>query len=193
MYKFKSYDLGLVLIWFGLIAVVVKSDKTLQVIDIKSDMTILRPISEQTGNQPNSLITSIREENETADESYFQNKFESWTSSCPDGHAPTDRWDLTGGLARKCTKVFSTSLRLTGSLWGNIHGSDCLLNPGMVPTADSRFSSGDRIDLCYGRNFMLPDGGLKGLVGHRRGIVFTTVFQRLDGPQLETDWYRMVG
>ena len=62
MYKFKSYDLGLVLILFGLIAVVVKSDKTLQVIDIKSDMTILRPISEQTGNQPNSLITSIQEE-----------------------------------------------------------------------------------------------------------------------------------
>ena len=25
-------------------------------------MTILRPISEQTGNQPNSLITSIQEE-----------------------------------------------------------------------------------------------------------------------------------
>lgn len=120
MFKFKSYDLGLVLISFGLIAVVAKSDKALQVIDITSDMTILRPISAQTGNQPNSLITSIQEEKETADESYFQNKFESRTLSC-------------------------------------------------------------------------PDGGLKGLVAHRLGIVFTTVFQHLDGPQLETDWYRMVG
>ena len=157
-------------------------------------MTILRPISEKTGNQPNSLITSIQEEKETADESYFQNKFESWTSSCPDGHAPTDRWDLTGGLARKCTKVFSTSLRLTGSLWGNIHGLDCLLNPGMVPTADSRFSSGDRIDLCYGRNLMLPDGGLKGLERHRLGIeLFTPAFLHLGEPQLEADWYLMVG
>ena len=121
MYKFKSYDLGLVLIWFGLIAVVVTSDKTLQVIDIKSDMTILRPISKQTGNQPNSLITLIQEEKETSGELFFQNKFEP---------GPSDR----------------------------------------------------------------PDGGLKGLERHRLGIeLFTPAFLNLGEPQLEVDWYLMVG
>ena len=86
-----------------------------------------------------------------------------------------DRLDLTGWLARKWTKGLSTSLRLTGSLWDNVQGSDSRQNPGMVPTADSRLRSGDRIDLSYGLNLMLPDGGLKGLEG-RTPTGYRTVY-----------------
>ena len=88
MLKFRSENLGLVLILFSLMAVDVWSDETSQVMDIKSDMAISETVSAQTENQPNSLLTSIQEEKETADESSFQNKFESWPSSRPDGHAP---------------------------------------------------------------------------------------------------------
>ena len=85
MFKFRSENLGLVLILFSLMAVDVWSDKTSQVMDIKLDMAISETVSAQTGNQPNSLLTSIQEERETSDESFFQNKFEPWPSNRPDG------------------------------------------------------------------------------------------------------------
>jgi len=88
--------------------------------------------------------------------------------------------------ARLLTRWMSTSLRLEGSWWGNIHGADPDLNPAMVPTADPDLRAGGRLDLLFGVNLFARHGRL---AGNRLALeVGVPVYQRLDGPQLETDW-----
>lgn len=103
-----------------------------------------------------------------------------------------ERVDLTAWVGRKWTDRFSTSVRLDGKIWGNIDGADARLNPAMVPTADPHLRAGERLDLVFGANlYDVPDGNL---ATHKLGIeVGVPVHQRLDGPQLETDWYLIAG
>ena len=88
--------------------------------------------------------------------------------------------------ARLLTHWLSTSLRLQGSWWGNIHGADPALDPGMVPTADPDLRAGRRLDLLFGANIFAQDGWL---AGNRLSVEGgLPIYQWLDGPQLETDW-----
>jgi hypothetical protein len=88
--------------------------------------------------------------------------------------------------ARLLTDYLSSSVRLEGSWWGNIHGSDPALNPAMVPTADPDKRAGRRLDLLFGLNLFLAEGELAGnRISMEGGL---PVYQWLDGPQLETDW-----
>jgi len=60
------------------------------------------------------------------------------------------------------------------------------LNPSMVPTADSNRRAGERLDLLFGLNVLIPDGWMK---GHRFALEGGfPIRQSLDGPQLESDW-----
>ena len=102
-----------------------------------------------------------------------------------------NRAELTSWLARRWFQPLSTSIRLTGSAWGNIHGSDSRLNPNLVPTADPDRRAGRRLDIGLGANYLVLSGPLS---GHRLGIEFgKPVIQWLDGPQLETDWILTLG
>ena len=73
------------------------------------------------------------------------------------------------------------------SYWGNVRGADPKLNPMALPTADPDRRGGWRLDLFPGINLLLPGG-------HRVAVeVGLPAAQRLDGPQLETDWRLVVG
>lgn len=102
-----------------------------------------------------------------------------------------DRFHLTGWLARRLSDAFSGSIRLNGQTWGDIDGADPDLNPRMVPTADPDRRAGTRLDLMFGLNYYVRQGMFK---GHRLAIEGgIPVYQRLDGPQLETDWLLTAG
>ena len=96
-----------------------------------------------------------------------------------------NRFGLSVWAARKFAAWFSSSIRLDGAAWGNVHGADPLLNPAMVPTADPDLRAGERLDVIVGANFFALQGALE---GHRIAVeAGVPVYQSLTGPQLETD------
>ncbi len=97
-----------------------------------------------------------------------------------------DRYDVTAWGARKVTHWSSASLRLGWTQRFDIVGADPALNPRIVPTADPDLQAGRRLDILLGLNLFQDAGRLEGLrVTAEAGL---PVYQRLDGPQLETDW-----
>jgi hypothetical protein len=102
-----------------------------------------------------------------------------------------NRTDLTAWVASRWSDSLSTSLRVAWADWGNYSGSDDRLNPALIPTADPDRRAGERLEVLPGVNLNLPLGPLG---THRLALEFAIpVFQRLDGPQLETDWRVIVG
>lgn len=99
-------------------------------------------------------------------------------------------YHATGWIAKKICNVISTSFRLEGKHWEDIHGADSELNPMMVPTARTDLQGGSRIDALIGVNLLQPTGSL---AGNRLNAEFgMPVYQYLDGPQMETDYRGMV-
>ncbi|MDF1658204.1 MAG: hypothetical protein P1U58_11375 [Verrucomicrobiales bacterium] len=100
--------------------------------------------------------------------------------------------DITANIwgALKLSDSVSTSLRLSGTSWGDIDGRDPLI-AGPVPTADPSIQGGERIDLFYGVNYLFTNGALK---GHRLAVeAGKPLYQDLDGPRLGMDWMMTVG
>lgn len=96
---------------------------------------------------------------------------------------------LSTWAAYRFNDVISTSIRLDGRQWGNIDGADSSLNVNMVPTARPDLRGGKRIDGIVGVNLTLPE-----LNHHRFAIEFgTPLYEKLDGPQLSTDWKLTAG
>lgn len=96
-----------------------------------------------------------------------------------------NEYEASTWLARKITRWSSGSLRLRWKQWFDIHGADPALNPAMVPTADPDLRAGERLELLFGFNLFAPEGPLEGFRLQVEGGI--PVYQRLDGPQLETD------
>lgn len=108
-----------------------------------------------------------------------------------EGYRLGNEYGVTTWVARDINQFASLSLRLDGKRWGNIHGRDRTLNPMMVPTARTDLRGGERVDALVGLNLYQPDGML---AGHRLALEFgLPVYQRLDGPQLETDYRLTLG
>jgi hypothetical protein len=87
----------------------------------------------------------------------------------------------------------STSFRLQWRQSVNYHNRDesPSVNPNVVPTADPGRRAGARLDALFGANFMMPRGMFSGLrIAIEMGV---PAYQRLDGPQLETDWTLTTG
>ena len=104
-----------------------------------------------------------------------------------------NRFDATAWGAYDWFNWVSTSARMDWQSWGNIHGADSALNPGMVPTADTDNQGGNRLDLLFGMNFYVPEGPTL-IKGQRLAVEFGfPIYQDLDGPQLETDWVLWLG
>ena len=101
-----------------------------------------------------------------------------------------NEWMASVWGARALTRFISTTVRLDGRGWKNIHGADPSLNPMMVPTADPDLRAGERLDIVFGLNLYAPEGRWS---GHRLTLEGgLPVYQRLDGPQLETTWQMRV-
>lgn len=102
-----------------------------------------------------------------------------------------NRAHLTPWVSYQPAKGISTSLRLKGQTWGHVRGEDADLNSNVVPTANPQSLSGKRVDLIAGINFLKPSGIFK---NHRLAVEFgVPIYQNLDGPQLETDFYVTAG
>ncbi len=107
------------------------------------------------------------------------------------GYRLGNKYQLSGWIARNWTDWLSTSLRLTGTTWGDIDGADDRLNPMIIPTADPDRRSGTQVNLGFGVNLYAPKGDLK---GSRLAMEFELpIYRDLDGPQLETDWQLTLG
>jgi hypothetical protein len=106
-----------------------------------------------------------------------------------------NRFQATGWAARKLSDRVSASVRLTSENWGNIEGADeSFAGPvvmRMVPTVFPDLRGGNRIDIGAGLNTYLK----RSRPGQIRLAleVSRPIFQRLDGPQLETDYQVMFG
>ncbi len=103
-------------------------------------------------------------------------------------------WFLTGYGAYQWADWVSSSVRLNYQDWDNISGRDlALANPAMqmVPTVDPTLQGGRRLDVLVGFNLLFPEiMGLENRLGVEAGM---PIYQRLNGPQLETDWVVYAG
>lgn len=107
------------------------------------------------------------------------------TGSNDNGYTLGDKLDASVWAAKQVAKSTSLSFRLKALDWDNIDGSDnkLMLMPSMVPTADPNLRGGTRVDALVGVNYVpqvLNSLRLAAEVG-------APVYQKLDGPQLETD------
>lgn len=113
------------------------------------------------------------------------------TGENDNGYTLGNKLDATAWLAKKMARSTSLSFRLKVLDWGNIEGSDNTLTlmPSMVPTADPNLRGGRRVDALLGVNFVMP-----GFPGLRLALeAGAPVYQKLDGPQLETDFIFTLG
>jgi hypothetical protein len=107
------------------------------------------------------------------------------------GYRLGNQYYLGARVARGWTDWLSTSIRLNGQIWENIHGSDRVLDRADEPTKDPHIQGGKRVDLLLGINLYVPRGFL---MGHRLAIEGgVPVYQSLNGPQLQTRWQLTVG
>jgi len=101
----------------------------------------------------------------------------------------------TGWVARKLGGWVSISGRVTSETWGNIEGADPSFAGArairLVPTVFPDLRGGSRIDVGVGLNTYLK----RSRPGQIRLAVEVSrpIRQRLDGPQLETDYQVMFG
>ncbi|MBV6633971.1 MAG: transporter [Alphaproteobacteria bacterium] len=105
-------------------------------------------------------------------------------------YALGDKHQLTAWASYSPMPWISGSLRLTGMTQDEIDGIDTnIVAP--VQTANTDFHGGDRLDLSLGLNLVGQKGVLR---GHRIGLeVGMPVYQDLNGPQMETDFFLTIG
>ncbi|GAA3634268.1 transporter [Flavivirga jejuensis] len=97
-----------------------------------------------------------------------------------------NRYNFNNWVAVKASGNLSASIRLEGVLVDKIDGASDLLNPMMVTTADTVNSGGTYINSGFGLNYLVVNGGLKGL---RFAAEYTTpLYQDLNGIQLKQNY-----
>lgn len=98
------------------------------------------------------------------------------------GWSASNSQEVSVWAAQRLDEASSISGRVTARFWGNLHGSDDDLDPTIAPTQDPDRQAGKRLDIALGyrdHGFVMEAG--------------LPIFQDLDGPQLELDWYGTVG
>jgi hypothetical protein len=107
------------------------------------------------------------------------------------GYRLGHRYMATGWGARRVNRWLSGSIRLDWTNQENVEGADPQLDPEMVPTADPNLQGFQRWSVGFGINTYVRGGTLQGL--RIAGEWVVPFYQDLDGPQLETDWYIVIG
>jgi len=98
-----------------------------------------------------------------------------------------NRLEITSWYSYAVDEQQSVSIRIKLQDWGNIKGADAELNPMMVPTADANLRAGSRADVLLGYNYQISKNILMGIEAG------APVYEKLDGPQLETDLILQLG
>lgn len=99
------------------------------------------------------------------------------------GYRLGDDATLNGWISRRLTDWVSSSVRLNATWWGNIYGADQRLNPNLVPTNRTDLQAGERLEVLFGLNFVVPDGFLQNQRFSVEGGI--PIYQNLAGPQLQ--------
>lgn len=108
-----------------------------------------------------------------------------------EGYRLGNEYGVTSWVAHDIKDFASLSIRLEGKKWDDIHGQDDDLNPMMTPGARADLRAGERIDALFGVNLLQNHGTFK---NHRLAVEFgMPLYQKLDGPQMETDYRVMLG
>jgi hypothetical protein len=102
------------------------------------------------------------------------------------GYRFGDEYRLSAWTSYRTADWFAPSVRLDGSWWEDIKGSDARLATNPTPEGRPNLRGGRRLDLLLGLNFYVPGGRLKGNRLMLEGGL--PVYQHLDGPQLGTAW-----
>jgi len=97
-----------------------------------------------------------------------------------------NQYKLNNWITVKAGENLSVSVRLEGILVDEIDGASTLLNPMMVTTADTVNSGGTFINSGFGLNYMIANGGLKGL--RFASEISTPLYQDLNGIQLKQNY-----
>jgi hypothetical protein len=104
------------------------------------------------------------------------------------GYRLGDLGELTAWTGYRWADAWRTSLRVNGAVWGNVTGADPELDPMMSPTNDAGRQGGRRVDVALGLDWFL------GRTGSGAGLeVGVPVYQDLDGPQPDAQWFATVG
>jgi len=113
------------------------------------------------------------------------------TGTNDNGYTLGDRREATAWAAKRLVKSTSLSFRLKVLDWDNIDGSDnkLMIPPAAVPTADPKLRGGRRVDALVGINYV-PPALTRLRLAAEAGM---PVYQKLDGPQLETDMVLTLG
>jgi len=106
------------------------------------------------------------------------------------GYSLGDSHELNGWVAYQFQPWISVSGRLNARSDGKIDGIDTFIS-GPVQTADPDNYGGKRLDASIGVNLVAQEGYLR---GHRLAVEFgAPVYENLNGPQMETDYWFTVG
>ncbi len=109
------------------------------------------------------------------------------------GYTLGNQYQVTTWGVRELNDMFSLSLRLDGRTWGSVDGTDReLAGPiFMSPAMDANLQGGERVEALAGISFSPASGALK---NQRIAAEFgMPVYERLDGPRLETDYRFTLG
>ncbi|MEC8927613.1 MAG: hypothetical protein VX705_00240 [Verrucomicrobiota bacterium] len=103
-----------------------------------------------------------------------------------------DRFETQNWFARNWSDSFSTSIRFSNEIWGNVDGKDTgMMADTMMPTVREDMQGGFRTELGLGMNFNFKSNLLQ---GHRLALEFVTpLYEDLDGYQMKRDWWVMIG
>lgn len=113
------------------------------------------------------------------------------------GYALGDEYYVSAYGAYQWVKWVSNSVRLKWKHWANNEGRDPNIstrnpmNVPLVPTADSNRRGGERLDILLGMNILFPE--VMELENHLGVEVGLPLYQKLNGPQLESDYSFFVG
>lgn len=112
------------------------------------------------------------------------------TGENDNGYTLGNKLEVTAWAAMQIAKSTSVSFRLKALDWENIDGTDTKLLPmPTVPTKDPDLRAGSRVDALVGIN-LVPPGMTSLRLAAEAGV---PVYQKLDGPQLETDMVFTLG
>ena len=107
------------------------------------------------------------------------------------GYRLGNEYELTGWVGYAVTDWVAPSLRVSGRLWGNVHGADPDIDPTVDAEGDPHRQGGRRVDFLVGVNFFVPEGIFKRTrMNVEAGF---PIYEDLDGPQLSTRWLLSAG
>lgn len=102
-----------------------------------------------------------------------------------------NQYRFNNWLAAQAGKNLSVSVRVEGVHIDGLTGRSTLLNPMMIPTADTKNSGGSFVNSGFGLNYLIKSGTLKGL--RFASEMSTPIYQNLNGIQLKHNYNMTFG